>query len=272
MGIGPGPPAPHHGPAHVPRWQRRCWRRCASRWASRTPRRCRNLPSSSSKGKVSSSTWQKGARPGPPCAHGRAVPTPGPAGLRRAGLEWQGRPPTGAPLAGKLVRPLRPHEYLNNAARDQDASLHSRRLSWETPLHFDNPTYVSTHYSQVGQSHSALARECQLTLPAWEASQPPSPQGKGMGAGTGGSRVQLPIAARPAGAAGLPAGEAARRHPGRRPGCPAGRPAAPQQGPRGAPVRVSVGAAPASRHSSGPTQGPLLQPIVQGQGHSALTR
>ncbi|KAM5309126.1 myosin XVB [Glossophaga mutica] len=54
---------------------------------------------------------------------------------------------------GKLVRPLRPHEYLNNAAGDQDASLHSRRLSWETPLHFDNPTYISTHYSQVQRDY-----------------------------------------------------------------------------------------------------------------------
>ena len=74
-----------------------------------------------------------------------------------AGLEWQGRLQSGAPLAGKLVRPLRPHEYLNNAAGDRDASLHSRRLSWETPLHFDNPAYISTHYGQVGQPHPAPA-------------------------------------------------------------------------------------------------------------------
>uniref|UniRef100_A0A2K6M8D7 Myosin XVB n=1 Tax=Rhinopithecus bieti TaxID=61621 RepID=A0A2K6M8D7_RHIBE len=50
---------------------------------------------------------------------------------------------------GKLVRPLRPAEYLNSVAVDQDVSLHSRRLGWETPLHFDNSTYISTHYSQV---------------------------------------------------------------------------------------------------------------------------
>ncbi|XP_011802133.1 PREDICTED: unconventional myosin-XVB isoform X1 [Colobus angolensis palliatus] len=50
---------------------------------------------------------------------------------------------------GKLVRPLRPAEYLNSVAVDQDVSLHSRRLSWETPLHFDNSIYISTHYSQV---------------------------------------------------------------------------------------------------------------------------
>lgn len=32
---------------------------------------------------------------------------------------------------------------------DQDMSLHSRRLGWETPLHFDHPTYTETHYGQV---------------------------------------------------------------------------------------------------------------------------
>uniref|UniRef100_A0A2R8MTK1 Myosin XVB n=1 Tax=Callithrix jacchus TaxID=9483 RepID=A0A2R8MTK1_CALJA len=50
---------------------------------------------------------------------------------------------------GELVRPLRPAEYLNNVVVDQNVSLHSRRLSWETPLHFDNSTYITTHYSQV---------------------------------------------------------------------------------------------------------------------------
>ncbi|XP_059234449.1 myosin XVB [Mustela nigripes] len=49
---------------------------------------------------------------------------------------------------GELVRPLWPHEYLNSVV-DQDVSLHSRRLSWETPLHFENPTYTTTHYMQV---------------------------------------------------------------------------------------------------------------------------
>lgn len=31
----------------------------------------------------------------------------------------------------------------------QDVSLHSRRLGWETPLHFSHPTYIDTHYGQV---------------------------------------------------------------------------------------------------------------------------
>ncbi|PNJ87886.1 MYO15B isoform 32, partial [Pongo abelii] len=41
----------------------------------------------------------------------------------------------------QLVRPLQPAEYLNSVVVDQDVSLHSRRLHWETPLHFDNSTY-----------------------------------------------------------------------------------------------------------------------------------
>ncbi|XP_054544599.1 myosin XVB [Talpa occidentalis] len=49
----------------------------------------------------------------------------------------------------QLVRPLRPQEYLNGVAVEQGVSLHCRRLCWETQLHFDNPTYVSTHYNQV---------------------------------------------------------------------------------------------------------------------------
>lgn len=50
---------------------------------------------------------------------------------------------------GELVRPLSSREYLNNVLIDQDMSLHSRRLGWETPLHFDHPTYTETHYGQV---------------------------------------------------------------------------------------------------------------------------
>ncbi|EHB10770.1 Myosin-XV [Heterocephalus glaber] len=50
---------------------------------------------------------------------------------------------------GELVRPLWPHEYLNSVVVGQDTSLHSQRLSWETPLHFDHPIYIGTHYGQV---------------------------------------------------------------------------------------------------------------------------
>ena len=51
--------------------------------------------------------------------------------------------------AGELVRPLWPQEYLNSVLGGPDVSLHSRRLGWETRLHFDNPTCISTHYGQV---------------------------------------------------------------------------------------------------------------------------
>uniref|UniRef100_A0A8C2VBZ5 Myosin XVB n=1 Tax=Chinchilla lanigera TaxID=34839 RepID=A0A8C2VBZ5_CHILA len=50
---------------------------------------------------------------------------------------------------GELVRPLWPHEYLNAVVVNQNISVHSRRLSWETPLHFDHPVYTGTHYAQV---------------------------------------------------------------------------------------------------------------------------
>ncbi|XP_019499778.1 PREDICTED: myosin XVB [Hipposideros armiger] len=54
---------------------------------------------------------------------------------------------------GELVRPLWPHEYLNSMVVDKDVSLHSRRLSWESRLHFDNPTYITTHYNQVQRDY-----------------------------------------------------------------------------------------------------------------------
>lgn len=50
---------------------------------------------------------------------------------------------------GELVRPLLSGEYINTVMTEQDMSLHSRRLGWETPLHFDHPTYTETHYGQV---------------------------------------------------------------------------------------------------------------------------
>lgn len=71
------------------------------------------------------------------------------------------------------MRPLRPHEYINSVV-DEDTSLHSRRLSWETRLHFDNLAYINTHYSQVSRTWAGIAK-------------PPSPQGEVMWAGTGGA-------------------------------------------------------------------------------------
>ncbi|XP_054988266.1 myosin XVB [Sorex araneus] len=50
---------------------------------------------------------------------------------------------------GQLVRPLRPHEYLNSVVADKDTRIHSRRLGWDAPLRLSNPIYISVHYSQV---------------------------------------------------------------------------------------------------------------------------
>lgn len=87
-----------------------------------------------------------------------------------------------APGAGELVRPLRPQEYLNNVLVNPESSLHSRRLGWETRLHFDNPTYISTHYSQVSC--------CPLPGRGLRASLPSPPDG---GRTVGGCRAQLPL-------------------------------------------------------------------------------
>uniref|UniRef100_A0A8C0PV37 MyTH4 domain-containing protein n=3 Tax=Canis lupus TaxID=9612 RepID=A0A8C0PV37_CANLF len=87
---------------------------------------------------------------------------------------------------GELVRPLLPHEYLNSVV-EQDTSLHSRRLIWETPLHFDNPTYITTHYKQVSchphpglhAAYRSLDPGLQLAnepLPGWGTSKPPPSQ------------------------------------------------------------------------------------------------
>lgn len=75
-------------------------------------------------------------------AHQEAASVLGQQGRLWAVLAW-------ALHAGEVVRPLWPHEYLNSVVVDQDMSLHSWRLSWETPLHFDHPIYTGTHYGQV---------------------------------------------------------------------------------------------------------------------------
>nr|XP_020858352.1 myosin XVB isoform X1 [Phascolarctos cinereus]XP_020858353.1 myosin XVB isoform X1 [Phascolarctos cinereus]XP_020858354.1 myosin XVB isoform X1 [Phascolarctos cinereus] len=54
---------------------------------------------------------------------------------------------------GVLVRPLHRNEYLNNVMRETDVELHSRRLTWDTPLHYENEVYVSTHYGQVHRDY-----------------------------------------------------------------------------------------------------------------------
>lgn len=92
------------------------------------------------------------------------------------------------------MRPLWPQEYLNSVL-DQDVSLHSRRLGWETQLHFDNPTYISTHYSQVSSppalgcsAAGGLSAGCSLRASPCLGGQPssiPPHQREGMVAGRG---------------------------------------------------------------------------------------
>ncbi|XP_010854805.1 PREDICTED: unconventional myosin-XV-like [Bison bison bison] len=89
---------------------------------------------------------------------------------------------------GELVRPLWPQEYLNSVLGGPDMSLHSRRLGWETRLHFDNPTYISTHYGQVlrdylqgklglsPQEDARLARLAALQQLSRSTEEPPSEQ------------------------------------------------------------------------------------------------
>ncbi|CAM5156263.1 unnamed protein product [Eretmochelys imbricata] len=51
---------------------------------------------------------------------------------------------------GKVVRPVRQDEYIHDyLLEDSSVILDLRRLSWKTPLHFENELYISIHYSQV---------------------------------------------------------------------------------------------------------------------------
>ncbi|XP_068932962.1 myosin XVB [Petaurus breviceps papuanus] len=54
---------------------------------------------------------------------------------------------------GLPVRPLYLNEYLNDVLRETGMELHSRRLTWDTPLHYENDVYVITHYSQVHRDY-----------------------------------------------------------------------------------------------------------------------
>lgn len=83
------------------------------------------------------------------------------------------------------MRPLWPHEYLNSVLVHQKVSLHSRRLGWETPLHFDNSTYISTHFSQVSPPTPGLL--CPR-VPYFPPGLPLSPLPRGCGSVVAGRR------------------------------------------------------------------------------------
>uniref|UniRef100_A0A452H2K3 MyTH4 domain-containing protein n=1 Tax=Gopherus agassizii TaxID=38772 RepID=A0A452H2K3_9SAUR len=55
---------------------------------------------------------------------------------------------------GKVVRPVHQYEYIHDyLLEDSSVILDLRRLSWKTPLHFENEIYISVHYSQVQQDY-----------------------------------------------------------------------------------------------------------------------
>uniref|UniRef100_A0A8C0GW81 Myosin XVB n=1 Tax=Chelonoidis abingdonii TaxID=106734 RepID=A0A8C0GW81_CHEAB len=57
----------------------------------------------------------------------------------------------------KLVRPVRQYEYIHDyLLEDSSVILDLRRLSWKTPLHFENEIYISVHYSQVTSGVSTI--------------------------------------------------------------------------------------------------------------------
>ncbi|KAG6931615.1 myosin XVA, partial [Chelydra serpentina] len=55
---------------------------------------------------------------------------------------------------GKVVRPVRRDEYIQDyLLEDSSVILDLRRLSWKTPLHFENEIYISIHYSQMQRDY-----------------------------------------------------------------------------------------------------------------------
>uniref|UniRef100_A0A7M4E9M0 MyTH4 domain-containing protein n=1 Tax=Crocodylus porosus TaxID=8502 RepID=A0A7M4E9M0_CROPO len=51
---------------------------------------------------------------------------------------------------GKLMKAVHPEEYIHDyLLEDTLVKLKIRRLTWKTPLHFENEVYISLHYGQV---------------------------------------------------------------------------------------------------------------------------
>ncbi|XP_025053284.1 myosin XVB [Alligator sinensis] len=51
---------------------------------------------------------------------------------------------------GKVAKAIRPEEYIHDyLLEDTSLKLKIRRLTWKTPLHFENEVYISLHYGQV---------------------------------------------------------------------------------------------------------------------------
>uniref|UniRef100_A0A8B9GDQ5 Myosin XVB n=1 Tax=Amazona collaria TaxID=241587 RepID=A0A8B9GDQ5_9PSIT len=62
-------------------------------------------------------------------------------------------------FANKMVRPIRPEEYLHDyLPEDSLVTVTLRRLIWRTPLHFENNIYTDVHYGQVSSKISVRTR------------------------------------------------------------------------------------------------------------------
>ncbi|KAM9371432.1 myosin XVB [Phaethornis superciliosus] len=52
--------------------------------------------------------------------------------------------------SGKMVRPIRSEEYLHDYLLEDDlVTMALRRVTWRTPLHFENKIYIDVHYGQM---------------------------------------------------------------------------------------------------------------------------
>ncbi|KAJ7316027.1 hypothetical protein JRQ81_002189 [Phrynocephalus forsythii] len=55
---------------------------------------------------------------------------------------------------GKMARPLHQREYIQDyLADDKSVVLNFCRMTWKTPLHFENENYINIHYNQVLQNY-----------------------------------------------------------------------------------------------------------------------
>lgn len=60
---------------------------------------------------------------------------------------------------GKMVRPMRTEEYLHDyLLEDALVTVSLRRLTWKTPLHFENKIYTDVHYGQVSNKGTVSTR------------------------------------------------------------------------------------------------------------------
>uniref|UniRef100_U3ITY7 Uncharacterized protein n=1 Tax=Anas platyrhynchos platyrhynchos TaxID=8840 RepID=U3ITY7_ANAPP len=62
-------------------------------------------------------------------------------------------------IRSKMVRPMRTEEYLHDyLLEDALVTVSLRRLTWKTPLHFENKIYTDVHYGQVSNKGTVSTR------------------------------------------------------------------------------------------------------------------